>query len=304
MSVPFSRFSEYFLVVAKSGNLRKAADQLFISASAVHRQIALAEEELGVLLFERLPNGLKLTLAGELLYADLLRWQKEFKLTCVRFDEIQGLKRGSIEFGLIAALSEGFVIDALTSLQTEYPWLTFNIHTNGSDEIVEKIINTEIDFGLILDPILNAQLEVLSFIEIPLGFVMSPEHPLAKNKKLNLSDTIEYRHIIADRPLVIHERVMAIYKKQSFIPAFETSTNDIHLMISMLKRNMGISIMSYLDVYSAVKNQDLVFIPIVDRAVQPLTLALCAGSRRQLSRISKLLIQSLMQNMESIKADF
>ena len=133
---------------------------------------------------------------------------------------------------------------------------------------------------------------------------MSPEHPLAKNKKLNLSDTIEYRHIIADRPLVIHERVMAIYKKQNFIPAFETSTNDIHLMISMLKRNMGISIMSYLDVYSAVKNQDLVFIPIVDRAVQPLTLALCAGSRRQLSRISKLLIQSLMQNMESIKADF
>ena len=299
MSAPFSRFSEYFLVVAKSGNLRKAADQLFISASAVHRQIALAEEELGVLLFERLPNGLKLTLAGELLYADLLRWQKEFKQTCVRFDEIQGLKRGSIEFGLIAALSEGFVIDALTSLQTEYPWLTFNIHTNGSDEIVEKIINTEIDFGLILDPILNAQLEVLSFIEIPLGFVMSPEHPLAKNKKLNLSDTIEYRHIIADRPLVIHERVMAIYKKQNFIPAFETSTNDIHLMISMLKR-----IMSYLDVYSAVKNQDLVFIQIVDRAVQPLTLALCAGSRRQLSRISKLLIQSLMQNMESIKADF
>lgn len=73
MSLPFSRFSEYFLMVAKTGNLRKAADQLFISVSAVHRQIALAEEQLGVPLFERMPTGLKMTLAGELLYADLLK---------------------------------------------------------------------------------------------------------------------------------------------------------------------------------------------------------------------------------------
>ena len=65
------------MAVARTGSLRKAAEQLFISVSAVHRQIILAEEELGVALFERLPQGLKLTLAGELLYADLLKWQKE-----------------------------------------------------------------------------------------------------------------------------------------------------------------------------------------------------------------------------------
>ena len=63
------------MAVARTGSLRTAAEQLFISVSAVHRQIVLAEEELGVALFERLPQGLKLTLAGELLYADLLTWQ-------------------------------------------------------------------------------------------------------------------------------------------------------------------------------------------------------------------------------------
>ena len=67
MSITFSRLSEYFMAVARTGSLRKAAEQLFISVSAVHRQIVLAEEELGVALFERLPQGLKLTLAGELL---------------------------------------------------------------------------------------------------------------------------------------------------------------------------------------------------------------------------------------------
>ncbi|PWF33505.1 LysR family transcriptional regulator, partial [Yersinia pestis] len=113
MNTPFSRFSEYFIAVAKTGSLRKAADQLFISVSAVHRQIALAEEELGIMLFERLPNGLKLTLAGELLYADVIKWQKEFQQTRIRFDEIQGLTRGTIEFGLISALNDGFVMQSV-----------------------------------------------------------------------------------------------------------------------------------------------------------------------------------------------
>ena len=300
-NVPFSRFAEYFLVVAETENLHKAAEQLFISVSAVHRQIALAEEQLDIALFERLPNGLKLTLAGELLYSDLLRWKKEFQQTRIRFDEIQGLKRGSIELGLISALSDGFVIESLADLQQQYPWISFNIHTHESKVIIQKIINTEIDFGLILDPIIHTQLEVLSFIEIPIGFVMSPDHALATQSKLTLADTFESRHIMADAPLIIHERVMAMYKKQHIVPIHQTLTNVIRLMISMLKRNMGIAILSYLDVYTAVANKELVFVPIHEKGIQPLTLALCAGQRRQLSRISQILIQQLSRKMETLK---
>lgn len=193
MSIPFSRFSDYFMVVAKTGNLRKAADQLHISASAVHRQIALAEEELDIALFERLPNGLKLTLAGEMLYSDVLRWQKEYKQTCMRFDEIQGLKRGAIELGLIAALSDGFVVDVLATLQSEFPWITLNILTDDSDVLINKIITNEIDVGLILDPVVSAQLDVMSFVEIPIGLVMCPDHPLAQHTHLTLSQTLDTR---------------------------------------------------------------------------------------------------------------
>ncbi len=121
MSITFSRFSEYFMAVARTGSLRKAAEQLFISVSAVHRQIVLAEEELGVALFERLPQGLKLTLAGELLYADLLKWQKEYQLTRTRFDEIQGLNRGNIEMGFTAALNDSFVVDCIQKMAETSP---------------------------------------------------------------------------------------------------------------------------------------------------------------------------------------
>ena len=51
---------KYFVEVARCGSVRKASEQLFVAASAVNRQILNLEEELGVELFDRVPNGLRL----------------------------------------------------------------------------------------------------------------------------------------------------------------------------------------------------------------------------------------------------
>ncbi len=51
MSITFPDFLNILWLFARTGSLSKAAEQLFISVSAVHRQIVLAEEELGVALF-------------------------------------------------------------------------------------------------------------------------------------------------------------------------------------------------------------------------------------------------------------
>ena len=55
----------YFEAVAKSGSIRAAAEELAITASALNRRIISMEEELGVELFERHANGVRLNIAGE-----------------------------------------------------------------------------------------------------------------------------------------------------------------------------------------------------------------------------------------------
>ena len=61
-----SRKLQYLDEIARSGSIRKAADRLNVSSSAINRQILALEEEFGVPLCERLPRGLRLTAAGEL----------------------------------------------------------------------------------------------------------------------------------------------------------------------------------------------------------------------------------------------
>lgn len=301
MNTPFSRFSEYFIAVAKTGSLRKAADQLFISVSAVHRQIALAEEELGILLFERLPSGLKLTLAGELLYADVLKWQKEFQRTRGRFDEIQGLTRGTIEFGLISALNDGFIMQSIQYMYEHYPWINFNIRVADSEIIAKKIIDAELDFGLILNPKVHQHLEVVHFLELPLGFVMGKSHPLATNDKIYFSDTLNDTHFIPSEPLIIHDYVQAMYKHHQFMPTRKTESNDIRLMSHLIKANTGLGILSYLDICTELERDELVFKPILDNGLHPLTLAICVAPKRQISRISQLMIKNIIEQMETLE---
>ena len=302
MALPFSRFADYFIAVAKTGSLRKAADQLFISVSAVHRQIVLAEEELGVALFERLPSGLKLTLAGELLYADLRSWQKEFQITQKRLNEIQGIQRGSIDFGMIAALSESFVSAVMQSIVQQYPWINFKVHVLDSDRIADLVINAELDFGLILNPKHQHQLQISAFIEMPLGFVIPKQHPLAHKEKIYFSDTLEFNHIIPAEPLVIHDHVTALYKKQDFHPRHTIECNDIHMMISLLRQNLGISIMSYLDAAPYIENAEFEFRAINDHGLHPITVALCVAPKRQLSRIAQIMMNQIIIEMEALKS--
>jgi DNA-binding transcriptional LysR family regulator len=70
----FMRILGYVDEIARSSSIRKAAEHLNLTASALNRRVMDIEEELGTLLFERRPRGVRLTSAGEL-FIDLARRQ-------------------------------------------------------------------------------------------------------------------------------------------------------------------------------------------------------------------------------------
>lgn len=61
---------ETFITVAESGSFAKAADKLYISPTAVIKQINILESNLDIKLFNRTHRGLTLTAAGKSLYSD------------------------------------------------------------------------------------------------------------------------------------------------------------------------------------------------------------------------------------------
>ena len=297
---PFSRFAHYFIAVARCGSLRRAAEQLHISASAINRQILQAEEAFGTPLFERLPEGLRMTTAGELLYDNLLRWQKEFRQTRQKFDELQGMKRGSVSVGMVQALAEGGFAAALAEIIASWPWLELDLQVADSHTVSQKVREADLDVGLILDPQGQAGLSVLAFAELEVGIVMRPDHPLAGAKALSLGELSLERHIVPGAPLIVHERVALLYRHHDFAPEHTISCNDIRLIKSLVLRGSGVTLLSLLDVLDEVQRGQLAFIPLRSTLLRPLTLALCTAPSRQLSRPAQMAIQTLSAVIESM----
>jgi len=277
-----------------------AAETLHVSASAINRQILLAEQTMETPLFERLPTGLKLTSAGEMLFDDIKRWRKEFIRTRERFDEMQGLRRGHVSISIIAALSEGMVAQLIADVGKEFPYLTFNIRIEESRNISEHVSSSEVDFGLLLDPVEHTGLEVRAFAELPIGIAMPVGHPLAHRKMLSFSDITEYRQIIPAEPLMINARAKLLYNRYQLHETPSIVCNDVRMMRELIRKGAGVGVLSLLDVFPDLQEKRLAFVPLQGHSVKPLTLALCVAPRRQLSRAAQIVIQKMIVMMESI----
>ena len=297
---PFSRFTSYFVEVARQGGLRKAAQVLHVSASAIDRQILQAERLLDAALFERLPTGLKLTAAGEMLLNDLRRWTREYSRVLERLDELKGLKRGHVRIAVIEALAEGMVVRTIAEMSREFPQLTFQLEVLPNRQIGEQISAAEVDCGLMLEPVEHGGLEIRAFTEIPIGFAVPVDHPLAGKSRISLGTALAYRQLISAAPLIVHERARSLYVQHKVDYNHVVGCNNVLMMKSLIRAGTGIGILSFLDVASDCQDGRLAFVPLQGKSVKPLGLALCVAPRRQLSRAALLFIQRLATAMKHL----
>jgi DNA-binding transcriptional LysR family regulator len=298
--LPFSRFSRHFVEVARQGSLRKAAEALHVSASAINRQILKAEQALNAQLFERLPSGLKLTATGELLLGDLRRWRKEYARTVERVDELRGLRRGHVGIALIDALSEGIVPATIAQLGEEYPQLTFDLRILDNRQVAEQVSAAEVDVGLLLEPLENAKLQTRAVAEIPIGVAVPMGHSLTAKPRVSIGQLLEFRQIMPAAPLIVHERAIALNARHPSAPPPFISCNDVKTMRSLIRGGAGIGILSFVDVESDVADGRLAFLPLQGRQPRPLTLGLCVAPQRQLSRAANLVIDRLSVALKAL----
>ncbi len=299
----FSRFTRYFIEVARCGSIRKASEVLHVSASAIDRQILKAEEEFGAQLFERLPGRLRLTAAGELLLVEARQWEKSFSRTLERFDELKGLRRGHVEIAMIDALSEGMVAEVVAGLIQQYPGVTFNLSTAGNQEVMNMVAASDVDFGLLLDPVSSVDLEVRAFADIPLGIAMPVGHPLAGKTALQLNETLEHRLLLPAAPLIVSEHAKVLYQRQHVDVKQLTHCNDVRTLRALVRNGVGVALMSWLDAAPDVAEGRLAFVPFRGHLTKPMTLALCVAPQRQLSRAAQLAIQVLAERIEQVAAN-
>ena len=98
----------YIDAVTKAGSIRKAAETLAITSTALNRRILAMEEELGVPIFERLPRGVRLTTAGEILIHHIREQLTDMERVKSQIADLTGERRGHVSIACSQALLSFF----------------------------------------------------------------------------------------------------------------------------------------------------------------------------------------------------
>jgi DNA-binding transcriptional LysR family regulator len=245
-----------------------------------------------------LPSGLRLTSAGELVLANARQWQKEYARTREQIDEMQGLRRGHVEIGLIDALSEGMVVEAVAQMMQQYPGLTFDMKVTDNHNVAQMIAAAEVDFGFVLDASPSAELALSASTVVKMGIAMPTQHPLASRKSLRLSDTQNETVIFPAAPLVVQKHVHALYDHLHLDVRQRVACNDLRMMRSLIRQGVGVGMLSWLDVATEVEAGTIAFVPLDGIHVSHPVLSICVAPQRQLSRAALLALADLRERVE------
>jgi len=295
----FSRFVRYFDEAARHGSMRRAGDVLHVSSSSVDRQILKIEEEIGVPLFERLPQGLKLTAAGEQVLHAVRKWQSEMQALQSRIEDLKGLRRGKVVLAVVEGAASEFVASAAADFHHSYPAVTFEVLIYGAHRVTEAVLSGEVDFGLTINPHLSPGLFVIAQKDFRVGAVMAPDHPLASGKQVRLSDCLPYKVVVAETSLDLRLIVNQVMARASARPEMVASSNSIMLMKELVMRGMGVGLMTQMDAAKEVQSGTLVYRPLADKLIPASTLTLCVNAERNLPLAASTLLGVVQQRLSS-----
>jgi DNA-binding transcriptional LysR family regulator len=289
----FSRFLRYFVVVGRLGSIRKAAEELHVSASAIDRQILNAEADLGMPLFERLPTGLRLTAAGEVMMAAGGRWQKNLSDVLAQIEDLRGLKRGHVEIAVIDALAKGHVPMLIHAIQVRYPGITVGVRVQGNDVVRRLVADGEVDLGVMFEPHSYRDLTVRAFVDVVLGIVTPPGHVVGRHAETRFSTCAGLPVIVPSRPLAVSQQIEVLEATSGFALDRRATSDNIQMIVSLVLQGAGIGVLTSLDVVTEVQRGLLCFTRLTDPVLRPMTLALCTASARTPSHAAGIVLGEL-----------
>lgn len=182
----------YLDAVARHGSIRKAAAQLHVASTALNRKILEVEEQIGTALFERLPRGVRLTAAGEVLVATIRRSLADLDAAAAQMSQLRGLVRGSVRLGAAESVANDFLPEAIGRYQARYPGVQFRVTVAGTGDLLAALREDEADLLLTHDPPASPLLQELAVSSQPFCAMLRPDHPLAGRSTLRLADCQPY----------------------------------------------------------------------------------------------------------------
>lgn len=213
------RHAHAFIAIAEDLSLRKAARRLGVSQPALSRQVQQLEQELGLTLFVRHPDGIELTHHGTV----MLDQARRLSDAAAEFGEhvrtADSRKGGAVRLGITWGLW-----DAVNRILARHAERSPGVAVLGSDIVStaqsDALRQRRIDVGLARPPIDTRELRCETLFEESVVAVLPASHALAGRSQVKLAALEAERLLLHDRELApsIYDKIFELYAAAGITP--------------------------------------------------------------------------------------
>lgn len=187
-----------FYVVAKSKNMTRASEELFISQPAISQSIKKLESELGGTLFLRSNKGMELTEEGKMFYSYIKDALELINNAEAEFTSFKDLDKGEIKIGISTTLTKLVLMDKIQEFHKNYPNIDIKITNELTSNLIEDLKRGKLDFVIYNESdIKESGIESKVIKKLKEGFIYNPEH---------YKDDINSINNIKNYPLILQKK--------------------------------------------------------------------------------------------------
>src|SRR5581483_1967056 len=188
-----------FVAVARHRNYTRAAEELYVTQSAVSRQMHGLQEAVGMPLVEQLGKAIELTDAGRAVLREAERIQAGVTRTAETIDAIHGGREGRLRIG--ASTTPGFYIlpPVLGAFVKKRPMLDLVYTVDNTLRIEEALLRNELDLGFVGGHLATGELKTEPLVADEVVLYASRTHPLARAKRVTPERLVDHTFILRER---------------------------------------------------------------------------------------------------------
>lgn len=283
----------HFIAVAEAGTISAAARRLNLAQPAVSASIKKLEADLGTPLLHRRERGVNLTIAGEQFIQharQIVQLTYDAKLAIRELDD---LTQGEVAIGAPSMMGSYYFPPLLMAFNNLYPGVTINVRDDGTRNIRQRVLNGELELGVIADQYLVPELDSAKLLTEEMVVCMAHDHPLAEKEVIEYPDFLAHELVLFQKGYYHHALIENISQEVQMKPKIAFTSNLLPLIKTLIRQGYAISPMWQI----AILDDDAI---VTRRFAKPFTIELSLAWRKDsyLSRANQVFRDFVLDHVQ------
>ncbi|WP_336775455.1 LysR family transcriptional regulator [Paenibacillus sp. MMO-58] len=234
---------EYFLKVAQTEHLTKAAESLAITQPALSHSILKLEAELGVPLFERKGRNLRINRYGTMFSMHVEKILQEVERGKKEIEEHSNPDSGVIYLAYLNILGVDLIPNLIRDYRKLNPAVTFELTQGDKGAILNQVEEGRSDLMITSEKPVNDTFEWIPMLSLPLYLVVPEEHRLARQASVSLGEITGEPFVGLKHNCNLKNSLLARVHHMNFTLASTYDAEDLQTVAGFVAAGLGVSVL-------------------------------------------------------------